>query len=70
VLVIVSLKRTSISDYQLSMNESLLSDGMVTPRSLFGATAALPVTISDGKFSGYKPIAELDSYQSYIFELE
>ncbi len=70
VLVIVNLKRDSISDYQLSLNESLLSDGTITPRSLFGTTSALPVTISDGKFSGYKPIAELIPYQTYIFELE
>jgi len=70
VLVIVNLKGTPISEYQLSLGESLLSDGTVTPRTLFGTIDAIPVTISGGKFSDYKPMNELLPYQSYILELE
>lgn len=70
ILVIVNLKETSISDYELSLSESLLADGSVTPQSLFGTIEALPVTISGGKFSGYKPIRELLPYQTYIFQIE
>jgi alpha-amylase len=70
VLVIVNLKGTPVSDYQLSLDESLLSDGTVTPQSLFGTIDAIPVTISGGKFSEYKPVGELLPYQSYIFQLE
>ena len=70
LLVIVNLKGESISDYQLSLNESLLPDGTLRPRSLFGTIDTIPVTISGGIFSEYKPIPELAPYQTYIFELE
>ncbi|HET9906635.1 MAG TPA: alpha-amylase family glycosyl hydrolase [Anaerolineales bacterium] len=70
LLVIVNLEGTPISDYQLSLNESLLSDGTVTPQPLFGTIEAMPVIISGGKFSDYKPMNELLPYQSYILELE
>jgi glycosidase len=70
LLVLVNLKGTPISDYRLSLDESLLSDGVVTPRSLFGTMDALPVTISGGKFNGYKPVDELLPYQSDIFQIE
>jgi len=69
ILVVVNLKNTPISDYQLSLEENLLSDDVITPKTLFGTTDATPVTISGGKFSGYKPTNELAPYQSYIFQL-
>ncbi|MGZ9166345.1 MAG: alpha-amylase family glycosyl hydrolase, partial [Anaerolineales bacterium] len=70
IMVVVNLKGTPISDYRLSLNESLLSDGTLTPRTLFGTIEAIPVTVSGGKFSEYKPVDELLPYQSYILELE
>ena len=70
VLVIVNLRNAPISDYQLTLNESLLPDGTLMPRSLFGTIDAIPVTIAEGKFSKYKPTPELAPYQSYIFEIE
>ena len=69
-LVLVNLRGTPISDYQLSLSESLLTDGTVTPRSQFGTIDAIPVTISGGKFNEYRPVDELLPYQSYIFQLE
>ena len=39
ILVLVNLKDTPISDYQLSLEESLLSDGVIVPKTLFGTTA-------------------------------
>ena len=70
ILVVVNLKNTPISDYGVSLEENLLSDGVITPKTLFGTTDAPPVTISAGKFSGYKPTTELAPYQSYIFQLQ
>jgi glycosidase len=70
ILVVINLKGTSIFDYQLSLSENLLTEGTVTPASLFGTIEATPLTISGGIFSGYKPVNELHPYQSYIFELE
>ena len=69
ILVIVNLEETPISEYQLSLDEDLLSDGTVTPQTLFGTMDAVPVTISGGKFSEYKPVPELLPYHSYIFEI-
>jgi glycosidase len=70
ILVIVNLTETPVADYQLSLEESQLPDGTVTPRSLFGTIEVIPVTISSGGFSGYKPVPELLPYQSYLFELQ
>ena len=70
ILVLVNLKGTPISDYGLSLEESLLSDGEITPRSLFGEVDPLPVAVSDGKFSGYKPMDELPPYGMYILQIE
>ena len=70
ILVLVNLEETPISDYKLSLNESLLTDGTITPRSLFGTMETLPVMISGGKFSEYKPVDELLPYQSYILQIE
>jgi alpha-amylase len=70
ILVLVNLKDTPISDYQLSLHESILSEGVITPKILFGTTDATQVTISEGRLSGYKPIDELLPYESYIFQLE
>ncbi|MGZ9225851.1 MAG: alpha-amylase family glycosyl hydrolase, partial [Anaerolineales bacterium] len=70
IMVVVNLKGTPISDYRLSLNESLLSDGTLTPRTLFGTIDAIPVIVSGGKFSEYKPVDELLPYESYILELE
>ena len=70
ILVIVNLEKSHISDYQLSLDESTLSDGTFTPQTLFGTIEAIPVTVSGGKFSEYRPMSELLPYQSYIFEME
>jgi alpha-amylase len=70
ILVLVNLKDTPISDYQLSLNESVLSEGVLTPNTLFGTTNATQVTISEGRLNGYKPIEELLPYESYVFQLE
>ena len=70
ILVLINLKGTPISDYQLSLSESLLTDGTVRPSSLFGTIDALPVKIAGGKFSGYKPVDELLPYQASVFQIE
>jgi glycosidase len=70
LLVLVNLKGTTISDYQLSLEENLLSDGSINPKTIFGTMEAIPVTVSGGKFNGYKPIDALAPYESYIFQLE
>ncbi|HMB25504.1 MAG TPA: hypothetical protein VKP08_21830, partial [Anaerolineales bacterium] len=70
VLVLVNLKGTPISDYQLSLKGNLLAKAVIDPRSLFGTIETAPIKVVDGGFSGYKPVDELLPYGSYIFQLE
>lgn len=70
ILILVNLKGTSISDYTLSLKENMLPNGMLTPESLIDSTHANSVTINNGIFKDYKPLAELPPYQAYIFELK
>jgi hypothetical protein len=69
ILVLVNLTGAPISDYELSLQEGILPDGQLTPVSLLGADQASPLAVSGGTFSGYKPLAELEAYQAYIFQL-
>ena len=70
ILVVLNLKNTPISEYQLDLNESLLSDGETTPISLLSTIDAIELTVEGGKFSGYQPVPELAAYQSVILQLE
>jgi glycosidase len=70
ILVLVNLTDKPISDYHLSLDVSALPDGVLIPKSLMGTEAATPITVSGGKFSGYKPIDKLSPYQSYMFQLK
>ena len=70
ILVVVNLGKIPISDYKLSLAESNLPDGILTPTSLFGTAQAKPLEIISGKFSGYLPLTELPPYQTYLFELK
>lgn len=69
ILVLVNLTNATILDYQLGLDEHILANSTITPKTLLGPTNAASLTISDGKFSGYKPVNELLPYQSYIFQL-
>ena len=70
ILVLINLKGTPVSDYELSLEDSLLPDGELRPEALLSTPQAAPLTISGGKFSGYKPVAELEAYQAYIFQIQ
>ncbi|HSG42169.1 MAG TPA: alpha-amylase family glycosyl hydrolase [Anaerolineales bacterium] len=67
MLVLVNLKDETISDYELTMQESFLADGVVTPATIFGSGESAQLTVSDGKFSDYKPLSELPPYSAYLF---
>ena len=70
ILIIVNLRDEPLSDYSLSLEESILTDGSSAPTSLFGAIQAQPLEIINGQFTGYKPVIELLPYQTYIFQLQ
>jgi glycosidase len=70
ILILVNLGKTPISDYKLSLDENALTDGTLTLISLFGSAQAQPLEITNGKFSGYKPLNELPPYQTFLFDLK
>jgi glycosidase len=69
ILVLVNLKGTAISDYELSLQEKLLPDGQLTPVTLLGEEQSAALTVRAGTFAGYKPLEELAPYQAYMFQL-
>jgi alpha-amylase len=70
ILIIVNLGDKPLSDYTLSLNESVLTGGISTPIPLFGESQAQPLEITNGQFTDYKPVPELLPYQTYIFQLK
>ena len=70
IIVLVNLKDSPISDYALTMKEEILPRGEFKVASLLDSTQAQNVTIRGGTFSGYKPLAELQPYQKFIFQLK
>lgn len=70
ILILVNLGKTPVSDYKLSLDEGVLTDGILTPSSLFGTAQAQPLEIINGKLSGYIPMSELLPYQTCVFELK
>jgi alpha-amylase len=68
-LVLLNLKGEPISDYALTLAETFLPDGAFTLISQLDSTPAAGLTVVNGKFAGYQPLAELPPYQAYIFAL-
>jgi hypothetical protein len=69
-LVLINLKGTPISDYALSLEEKLLSDGTFSAQPLMDTTSAASLTVTGGMFTDYKPLSELPPYQAYIFQIK
>lgn len=70
LLILFNLSDSPVQDYKLTLGEGVLTGTQLTPISIFGnAQNPLPLPLTDGKFQGYMPLAELPSYQGYIFEL-
>lgn len=70
ILIVVNLKDKPISDYKLSLEENILTNGDFTPSSLIGTMQASPLTVADGLFVDYKPISEIPPYETYIFSFK
>jgi glycosidase len=70
ILILANLGKAPISDYKLSLGQSALTGGIITPTSLFGSAQAQPLEIINGKFNAYMPLNELPPYQTYLFELK
>ncbi|MBV6450956.1 MAG: Alpha-amylase [Anaerolineales bacterium] len=70
ILVLVNLTNSAISDYSLTLKESILPNGNLQVASLLDSSQAQTAVVHNGIFSDYKPLAELPPYQAYIFQFK
>ena len=69
-LILINLTGQALSDYALTLAKKNLPDGNLPLTSLLDSTSANSVTVANGTFKDYKPLAELPPYGAYIFELK
>lgn len=70
LLILVNLSASAVQDYELTLDESALTGTAFTLVSIFGnAQNTQSLTVTNGKFQGYMPLAELPPFQGFIFEL-
>lgn len=69
-LVLINLTTEPVSDYRLSLGESVLPDGERTLTPLLDSTTHPPLQVRDGMFTKYQPIAELHPYGAYLFDIQ
>lgn len=66
ILVTVNLSDKPVSGYQLSLADSLLSDGTHSMDVLFGTGSVTALQVSAGKFASYQPKAELAPFETLV----
>ncbi|MBL8102435.1 MAG: hypothetical protein JNM02_07910 [Anaerolineales bacterium] len=70
ILIVVNLGNKSISDYTLSLESSLLTDGLLTLSSLLDPVQVQSLRTENRQFKDYKPVDEVPPYQTYIFQIK
>ncbi len=69
ILVLINLTDRPISDYNSTLEDSLLSDGTYGAESLLGDGQVEGPTVSRGVFTDYKPIGTINPYFTLIVKL-
>ncbi|PKN92195.1 MAG: alpha-amylase [Chloroflexi bacterium HGW-Chloroflexi-6] len=70
LLILVNLGKSAITDYQLSLEESVLKNGTFQIQTLFGNAEAASLNIENGLFGNYQPVPELSAYQMLILKIK
>lgn len=68
VLVVLNLSTETIKDYSLAAGEGM-PDGTYQPGIIYGKGDLADLTVSGGKFSGYKPLNELPAGGIFVIKL-
>jgi glycosidase len=68
-LILANLTGNPITTYALGGGDSSIASGTYLPKSILGSGSFSNVTLTDGSFSNFKPIATLPAYGDYILEL-
>ena len=66
ILILVNLGGEPVSDYRLSLIDSVLPDGTYSPTLIFGSGTLAPLQVSNGKFNAYLPQPELAPFSTII----
>jgi glycosidase len=66
ILVLVNLSGEPVSDYRLSLADSVLPDATYSPAVIFGSGTLAPLQVSNGKFDAYLPQPELAPFFTII----
>jgi alpha-amylase len=69
VLVMVNLTGERISEYGLSLQKSVLTDAAYGAEILFGGGQVEGVVLTDGVFTDYRPIKQIQPYETCILQL-
>ncbi len=70
LLVLANLSKEPVSDYRLSLEESVLRKTASQPKVLFGQAQPAALSSENGMFSNYQPLSELPAYQMLVLEIE
>ncbi len=70
LLILANLSKSPLSDYRLSLEESILKKVSYRPETLFGEAEPAALNVENGMFSDYQPIAELSAYQMLVMKLK
>lgn len=70
ILILANLRNEPITDYTLTLEKAILTDGSIIPEALLGDVQIAPTTVSNGIFTQYQPVSELKPYQALILLLK
>lgn len=68
LLVLANLGNETISDYALTLTDTVLTDKTYQVETLFGGQPAESVAVTGGTFRDYKPVAEQSPYSMLILQ--
>jgi glycosidase len=70
LLVVINLSDESITDYTLTLEDMVLTDGTYGAETLFGDAQVKGPSVTRGIFQNYRPINELNPFSTLIVKLQ
>jgi len=70
VLITINLSDKPVSNYQLSLADTLLRDGTHSVQVIFGTGNASSLQVNSGKFTSYRPKPELAPFETLVILLK
>jgi glycosidase len=68
-LILINLSKTPITDFSLSWTGAGLQDGTYSLTPIMGSREGSNVTVTSGGVSGYRPVLEMDAFETVIYYL-